>query len=622
LIPSTSPVTEAPRSGAPAASPGAPNGAKRSILDEIGSVWNQRQEVWALVSRADKVGFGLAIAVMAGVAFTETAIAVLLGRFFDHVLETGIVNVLAFCAWSLALLAAAYFTKDSLLLLRRWLVHKTSSRIERDMTVRLSSHLLKIDLGVLKSDRLGTLHGRATRAVEGFVKFLKVGFTDFFPAILTAGFALGAGLVADWRVGLVMASVVPLAIVITVIQLRAQRDMRIGLLKSKEGLDGALVELLDGIEYIRVANTHRYESRRIQIAAEQRRARELKHQISLGKYEFLKALNEGLFHVATIATAIALAARGDLDVGAIVTFSFLFLNVMRPLREVHKIFEDAYDGSIQVGVLLNMLKEPIDESFAIVTQQQADLGGRVPLLDCRDLVVEYQDPSAGTRRALDGITLAIAAGQTIGVAGPSGSGKSTWLRALLRLIHPASGTVLVGGVPIAGLSREDIGKLIGYVSQTPFVFSGTVRANIAYEKPDATDEQVEAAAQSAYLHDEIIAMPDGYESVLDERGTNLSGGQRQRLALARMFLKNPPILLLDEGTSALDNISERQVRDAIMNVRKNRTVIMVAHRLTSLSDADCIFVFDGGRIVERGTYEELVEQDGVFAELVRSAESE
>jgi ATP-binding cassette subfamily B protein len=160
------------------------------------------------------------------------------------------------------------------------------------------------------------------------------------------------------------------------------------------------------------------------------------------------------------------------------------------------------------------------------------------------------------------------------------------------------------------------------VSQTPFVFSGTIRDNIAYENQDATDERIRAAAQSANIHDEIMAMPEGYETLVAERGSNLSGGQRQRLALARMFLKNPPILILDEGTAALDTINERQVREAITQVRRNRSLIMVAHRLTSLSDADCILVFDRGRIVERGTFEELVDMDGVFAELVRSAEAE
>jgi ATP-binding cassette, subfamily B, bacterial len=592
------------------------------MLDELGGVWQQRKSVWPLVSRADKVGFFAAVAVMAAVALLETGIAILLGRFFDRVLKLAPgSDVLEFAGWSLGLLAGAYLAKESLMLLRRWFVSRTTARIERDMTVRLLSHLLKVNLDALSRDRVGALHGRISRCVEGFVKFLKITFTDFFPAVLTAAFALVAGFIAEWRVGVVMACVVPIAVAITVRQVRSQKGIRLELLKAKEGLDGAVVELLGGIEYIRVANTHRMESTRMSAVADQRRAREVKHHMAMAWFDWAKSLNEGLFHVGIIGYAIVLASRGEIELGRVVTFSFLFLNIMRPLREVHRILDEAYDSSIQVGVLLGMLKEPMDASFSVVTVRQPDLGGRVALLDCQNLVVEYKDAHGAPRRALNGVTLSIDHGQTIGVAGPSGSGKSTWLRAMLRLIHPTSGTVLVGGVPIAALSREDIGKLIGYVSQTPFVFSGTIRDNIGYENPAVPLDQIEAAAKSAHIHDDIVAMPSGYDTVLAERGSNLSGGQRQRLALARMFLKNPPILILDEGTSALDNISERLVREAIRNVRVNRTVIMVAHRLTSLNDADCIFVFDRGRVVERGTYDALVAQDGVFAELVRSAEA-
>src|SRR5207253_1248988 len=255
----------------------------------------------------------------------------------------------------------------------------------------------------------------------------------------------------------------------------------------------------------------------------------------------------------------------------------------------------------------------------VVTLRAPRLDGSIPLLECQDLVVNYTAPDGAARRILDGLTLEIRQGQTIGIAGRSGSGKSTWLRCVLRLIHPASGEVLVGGVPIGVLSREDIGKSIGYVSQTPFVFSGTVAENIGYGCGKVNAEQIHEAARQAHIHEEILQMPRGYETALTERGGNLSGGQRQRLALARIFLKNPPVLILDEGTSALDNISERQVQRAIQAARADRTVILVAHRLSTLRDAGRIFVFDEGRVVETGGYEELVHRNGVFAELVHSA---
>jgi ATP-binding cassette subfamily B protein len=595
----------------------------RSFFGDIGGIWSRRRQIWRLVPKADKFSFGAAVGLMAVAALVETGIALLLGSFFDKVLKlTGLSadQLIRFAGRSLGVLAAAYVFKETLGLVRRGLISRTTTRIERDMTVRVVGHLLKVDLGVLAKERVGSLHGRITRSVEGYVKFLKITFTDAIPSLLTALFALGAGLASEWRIGLVMACVVPIAIGLTIWQVTSQKGIRLALLQAKEGLDGTMVEQLSGLEYIRAANTYRPELQRVENAAEARRLREYRHAAAMARFDWMKTVNENLFHVAIIGYAIYLAARGEVDYGKAFTFSMLFLNIMRPLREVHRILDETYETSLQVSVLLDMLNQPVDKSFGTVTLRAPKLDGSVPLLECQDLVVQYDTPS-GPRRILDGVTLAITQGQTIGIAGPSGSGKSTWLRAMLRLLHPSGGEVLVGGVPIGVLSREDIGKSIGYVSQTPFVFSGTVRENIAYGCGEVALEQIQQAAQQAHIHEDILEMPQGYDTVLNERGANLSGGQRQRVSLARMFLKNPPVLILDEGTSALDNISERRVRAAIDHARQSHTVIMVAHRLSTLRDSDRIFVFAEGRVAEEGSYDELVAKNGVFAELVRSAEA-
>ncbi len=596
---------------------------ERTLLGDVGNVWARRREIWRLILRADKLGFISGVLIMSLAAAIETGIAILIAKFFNQVSEfvgRPPSEWIGYVMAALGILAGAYVLKESLNLLRRWILTRTTTRIERNMTVRLVSHLLKVDLGALARERIGSLHGRISRSVEGFVKFLRVSFSDFVPAVLVAGFALGAALYEDWRIGLVMVGVVPISILITVWQVTSQKGIRSALLHAKEGLDGTVVEQLSGLEYIRAANTYPLEVARVESAAASRSEREAKHSIAMARFDWLKAVNEGLFHVAIIGYAIVLAAHGEIQYGYVLGFSILFSKVMGPLKEVHRILDETYDSSIQVNVLLHMLSQPLDQSYGVVTLRAPRLDGSIPLLECRDLVVDYATP-IGARRILDGVTLSIRQGETIGIAGRSGSGKSTWLRSVLRLLHPTSGDVLVGGVPIGVLSREDIGKSIGYVSQVPFVFSGTVRENIAYGCGTVTLEQVIAAAQQAHIHEEILEMPQGYDSILNERGGNLSGGQRQRLALARMFLKNPPILILDEGTSALDNISERRVRAAIDHARHSHTVIMVAHRLTTLNETDCIFVFDHGRVVEQGAFNELVARNGVFAELARSAEA-
>jgi ATP-binding cassette subfamily B protein len=599
-----------------------PTPARRSLLGDLGIVWSRRKQVWKLLRRADKLGFFSAVIVTGFVAYIQVKIAVLIGDFFNRVLTmSGQPGAQTdFVEKALALLAGLYVLKEFLQLLRRWLVTRTGSRIEGDMTVRLVGHLLRVDLGALAAERIGSLHGRISRSVEGFVKFLKVVFADFIPAVATASYALYVGLKTDWRVGLVMLAVVPVSILITVWQVNSQKGVRTDLLRAKEGLDGTVVEQLGGLEYIRAANTYPLEVARIRSAAGSRQARETKHGFAMARFDWIKGVNEGLFYIAVLGFAIVLATRAGGHYGMVITFSGLYLSIMGPMKDVHRILDESYDSSTQVAILLDMLEQPLDQSFNVVTLRPPRLDGSIPLLECQDLVVEYNTVH-GKRRILDGVTLAIRQGQTIGIAGRSGSGKSTWLRAVLRLLHPTSGEVLVGGVPIGVLSREDIGKSIGYVSQVPFVFSGTVRENIGYGCGAVSLEQIQEAARQAHIHEEIMQMPQGYDSMLNERGGNLSGGQRQRLALARMFLKNPPVLILDEGTSALDNISERRVRAAIDHARHSHTVIMVAHRLTTLNETDCIFVFDQGRVVEQGGFDQLVEKNGVFAELVRSAEA-
>ena len=596
----------------------------QSFLGDVGTVWTRRKQIWQLVSREDKTGFGVGVLLSALVAALETLIALLVGALFERV--NGYIGRPPsewknFVILALVGLAGAYILRESLQLLRRWILGRTTARIERNITVHLVGHLLKVDLGALARERVGSLHGRISRSVEGFVKFLKISFSDFLPAVLMVGFALGAGLFTEWRVGLVMLFVVPISILITVWQVKSQKGIRVALLHAKEGLDGTVVEQLGGLEYIRAANTYPLEVARVESAAESRSAREFKHGLAMARFDWLKAVNEGIFHVIIIGFAFVLAAYGEIGFGQILTFSILFQKIMAPLKEVHRILDETYQSSIQVSVLLHMLNQPVDQSYGVVTMRGPRLDGSIPLLECHDLVVDYTTPDGKPRRILNGLTLEIRQGQTIGIAGRSGSGKSTWLRCMLRLIHPESGEVLVGGVPINVLSREDIGKSIGYVSQVPFVFSGTVAENIAYGCGATTLDKIQDAARQAHIHEEILQMPQGYDSPLTERGGNLSGGQRQRIALARMFLKNPPILILDEGTSALDNISERQVRAAIEHARQTHTVIMVAHRLTTLNETDRIFVFDQGRVVEQGAFDDLIAKNGVFAELARSAEA-
>ncbi len=601
--------------------------AARWLQDELLLIGRRARQVWRLVPVRHKAALALATLIMAVTSATNTAVPLLLGQLVATLVRSraasgdAATDVYSAAGFYLVTIGGLYLARETFNVGRRYLVENTCTRVDRDMTVRVVGHLLKVDLADFTKEKVGALHGRLSRSVEGFVRFLRLSFLDFFPAILTGVFALCATLSREPRLGVVMLGVIPCSVCLTAWQLVSQKNVRLRLLRSREEMDGTVVEQLGGLDYVRAANTVDLEVRRVARSAEKRRAGEIRHQFQMSLFGSGKAVNEGLFHVLVLGMVVYLAARGRTEFSDILTFSMLFLNVMTPLSEVHRIIDEGHEAGLRVHDLLEILNSPNDPSFETPAARRPDLSVPGPLIAVNDLRVEYVTADGRTKRALDGLNLTVRRGERIGIAGRSGGGKSTWLKVLLRLTHPCGGRVKFGGLPLEEVSRAALGELIGYVGQVPFVFAGTIEENIAYGVEGATHADVKRAAKMACIHDEIMAMPGGYDAPVAERGQNLSGGQRQRLALARLFLKNPPILILDEATSALDTISERCVQRALAETRSDRTVILVAHRLSTLLDTDRILVFDNGRIVESGTYSELVRAGGVFTELLNCAEN-
>jgi ATP-binding cassette subfamily B protein len=599
------------------------NQPSKRFAAEILLILRRASQVWRLVPIKHKLGLAGACGIMAGVSTCNLAVARFLGYLID-VVGRGSPYLVALEI--LGLLALAYLLRESLNVVRRYLVENICTRLHRDMSVRVVNHLMKINLATLSKEKVGTLHGRIYRSVEGFVRFLRLSFLDFIPALLTGLFALTYALCIQPGLGIIMLGVVPAAVYLTIRQLVLQNGVRLNLNRSCDEIDGAIVEQLGGIEYVRAANTYPQEIKRLARATEKRRAMEFRYYFQMALFGSAKALNEGLLHVIVLGVATYYALthpniKGEIDTGIVVTFSMLFLNVMTPLSELHRVLVEGHESSLRVGDLLELLAEPLDPSFNMPRSYEPKLRPGAPVIVVRDLNVEHVTPQGKHVHAVDDLSLTIRHGETIGIAGRSGCGKSTFVRVLLRLAHPNSGEVFLGGVRIDDVSRADIGRLIGYVGQSPFVFSGTIGENIAYGNESATMADVRRAAELAHIHEEIMLMPAGYNTLVMERGSNLSGGQRQRLAIARILLKQPPILILDEATSALDNISERVVQHALGVRCPDRTTILVAHRLSTLRDADRIFVFDEGKLAEVGSYVELVQQGGLFSELVLSAEN-
>jgi ATP-binding cassette subfamily B protein len=601
---------------------------KATFYREMAAIGLRLRDMWRMIPGRLKITLVASIVLMALGSAANTVIPVYLGKLVDSVkgraeqpaeaeapaTGSGQPGAVVF----LAIIGAMYVLREILHVGRRFLVEDTCTRLEKHLFVRLVSHLLRTDRSALGAEKVGTLHGRILRNVSGSLRFLRIGFLDFLPALLGGGFAMTAvAIKAPWLGG-VMVAVIPLSVGLTLRQLKSQKGVRLKLLKCRDEMDGTIVEQLEGIDYIRTANTYRQETHRIARSAEALRSRELRHYVVMSLFGSGKALVEGLFHVLVLAISVYLAATGRISFGDILTFSMLFMSVMTPLSEVHRMIDEGHESSLLVGELLKMLSIPVDPCHSKLADTQPVNNGN-PVIAVENLTVDFSLAGGVQKRALDGVTLSIRHGEIIGIAGPSGCGKSTFLRALMRLVHVSNGSASLCGMPLESLACGPFAEFLGYVGQSPFVFSSTIEQNIAYEREGASHDEIRNAARRACIEHEILELPGGFRAEVHERGQNLSGGQKQRLALARVFLKDPPVLILDEATSALDTISESRIQEWLSAMRGRRTVILVAHRLSSLLHADRILVFDEGRIVESGSYAELVHKGGLFTRLVSSA---
>ncbi len=304
---------------------------------------------------------------------------------------------------------------------------------------------------------------------------------------------------------------------------------------------------------------------------------------------------------------------GEITEGELVQFMIYTIMVAGALAALTEIWGELQRAAGATERLVELLtaEDTVADPLAAVAMPQA-LQGEITFDD-----VSFSYPSRPSISALDQVSLQIAPGETVALVGPSGAGKTTIIQLVLRFYDPQSGTIRLDGMDLKDLDRAAFRKQIALVPQDPVIFADTARENMRFGRPDATDAEVEAAAKAAAAHDFLMALPDGYDSYVGERGVMLSGGQKQRIAIARAILRDAPILLLDEATSALDAESESAVQQAVEALARNRTTLIVAHRLATVKKADRIVVFDRGKIVAQGTHDSLVAQDGLYARLAR-----
>ena len=468
---------------------------------------------------------------------------------------------------------------------------------------------------ILQKNMTGNIHGRLNRCLDGTIKLEKLLFMDFAPAVFNSmASVVTIFMTLPFALAVPMMLVIPLGTILVFAQIRSQRGIRVELLESKSAMDGTIVELINGIEVIRICDSVNFETGRLNEKSEFLRHKEMKHHKAMAFYDCLKFLNQAVFTVLIIGLSTYLATQGIISVGAVLTAYLCFNQLIKPLEELHRIFDEVAECMVLSGDFFEMAEIENDFSYLESTCNTKSKTTE-KMITIHDLNFGYSEDDG--KFILNHFNLDIEKGSYLGIAGPSGCGKSSLIKVICKL-EKAEGEVVIGGISINDLDRKHIADMIALVPQTPFLIAGTIYENIIYGiNRKIIMNEVEEAAKKAYIFDYINALPEGFNTLIAEGGSNLSGGQRQRIAIARVFLRKPPILILDEATSALDNTSEKHIQAEIEKMQKhdNTTIIAIAHRLTTLNKCDKIIVLNEGKINQEGTFDELVQKEGMFSDM-------
>ena len=511
----------------------------------------------------------------------------------------------------MAVIVAAYVLKSVLYYVITVVGHYMGTLVETDMRRDIFLHLQSLSFSFFDRNRTGVLMSRVTSDLFDITELAHHGPENILICTLTILGSIAIMFTIQWKLALVLLILVPASVGVTICTRTLMMKTNVEVKKKTAVITAAIESGISGVRTAKAFANEQAEAEKFDQSNALYRSAKRGYYGAMGKFMACMEFCMGIMPVAVIAAGGVLIMREELGYVDLVTFTLYVSTFVSPARKLAMFMEMYMQGKAGFSRFLEIMRTQPEIRDADGAEVLRNVRGEI---EYRNVSFSYSDGVP----VLTDVNLKIAQGETFALVGPSGGGKTTLCQLLPRFYDVCAGSVTVDGHDVRTVTQASLRRSIGIIQQDVFMFADTIRENIRYGRPDATDAEVEQAARRAEIHDEIMAMPDGYDTYIGERGVMLSGGQKQRVSIARVFLKDPPILVLDEATSALDSVTEQRIQQSLEALSRGRTCIVIAHRLSTIRNADRIAVVEDEGIVEMGTHAQLMEKNGVYAALQRA----